>query len=345
MKLILRGCVLLCLVLLPVMTRADERSGFSVETRDDRIVVTGAALEFAIKTKGYVSGIAANSLVDKKTGFRDPGFGLVIIDWLLEPGSDEAYRDQLTGERAELKYETGNMYHGNRAKRSIEGPQICTGAKALSPEIIHGKDFVAVKQSFAYRTAAPGKRTGSLWEQTLVFPAGKRWFLAADRFTVKNDSDAMFFRMDLPGHIKHTNGDSFSEIYLSYHGRIPASEFSADFAPDAKFNYRRDAGAPPERFIRAIHLRDPATGNDGPWLAGMTLNPPDVSEAWCHQRGYVCMIQENGERPVRAGQSFGAAYLVGYFDDLDSMNAVYDAHRGQSGLSASSNSWKLTTTP
>jgi hypothetical protein len=33
-------------------------------------------------------------------------------------------------------------------KRSLEGPQICTMAKQLAPEIITGKDFVAVKEHF-----------------------------------------------------------------------------------------------------------------------------------------------------------------------------------------------------
>ena len=40
----------------------------------------------------------------------------------------------------------------------------------------------------------------------------------------------------------------------------------------------------------------------GPWLLGMTLDPAIVSEAWCHQRGYVCMIEEFGERPIKAGE-------------------------------------------
>ena len=67
----------------------------------------------------------------------------------------------------------------------------------------------------------------------------------------------------------------------------------------------------PERFIRACRLRDPQTGNSGPWLAGMTLDPDVVHEAWCHQRGYVCMIEEFGGRPIKAGESFSAAFIVG----------------------------------
>ena len=33
----------------------------------------------------------------------------------------------------------------------------------------------------------------------------------------------------------------------------------------------------------------------------MTLNPADVMEAWCHERGYVCLIEEIGGRPIKAG--------------------------------------------
>ena len=55
-------------------------------------------LEAAIRKKGYVSGVAAGTLKDVKTGFREAVFGLDIADWIMEPGSDEAYRDQLNPE-------------------------------------------------------------------------------------------------------------------------------------------------------------------------------------------------------------------------------------------------------
>ncbi len=311
---------------------------YSVAENDEQVSITTPQLEAAVRKKGYVSGVARQSFLDKKTGFRDPGFGLDIADWIMEPGSDEAYRDRLD---PELLYKFGDLYHGNRPKRSIEGPQICTRAKELSPEIIRGKDFVAVKQQFRYRTAAPGRKTGSLWTQILVFPAGKRYFVSMDRIDAVNSSDAMFLRIDMPGHVRHNRGDRFSEIYLSYHGRIPASEFLEDFPPDAKFNYRRDRDPTPERFIRAVHLRDPETGDEGPWLAGMTLDPAVVWEAWCHQRGYVCMIEEFGGRPVQAGESFSAAFVVGYFNSIDEMNQVYDQYKGHTGLEVSPDGWKL----
>ena len=130
---------------------------------------------------------------------------------------------------------------------------------------------------------------------------------------------------------------------LHYKATIPASVFLKDFAPDKLFNYRQERlDHPPSRFIRAYRLRDPSTGKAGPWLAGMTLDPSVVHEAWCHQRGYVCMIEEFGGRPVKAGESFSAAFVVGYFDSIDEMHKVYDEHKGFTGLTVSDKGWKLT---
>ena len=313
-------------------------SEFQVSEDDERIVISSPTLDAVVRKKGYVTGVAAGSFLDKKSGFRDAGYGLDIVDWIMEPGSDEAYRDQLAGD---LAYLFNNAYHGRTAKRSIEGPQICTKAKALSPRVIHGKDFVAVTSSFKYQIAAPGKKTGSEWSQVIVFPAGQRYFISGDKITSVNASDAMFLRLDMPGHIKHKQGDTFSEVYLSYTGKIPSSEFIKDFAPDEKFNYRREANSVPKRFIRAYHLRDPETGREGPWLAGMTLDPSVVYEAWCHQRGYVCLIEEFGGRPIRAGESFSAAFIVGYFDSIEEMEKVYDRYAGHTGLEVSEQGWKL----
>ena len=73
----------------------------------------------------------------------------------------------------------------------------------------------------------------------------------------------------------------------------------------------------------------------------MTLNPDVVHEAWCHQRGYICMIEEFGGRPVKPGESFSAAFIVGYFDSIEEMHQVYDAHAGHTGLQVSTKGWKL----
>jgi hypothetical protein len=316
---------------------------YTVSETPDEIVVATRQIEAAVAKHGYVSGIKASSFLDRKTGARDLGFGLDIADWIMEPGSDLAYRSELEAAgNKDLIYQFGNAYHGRTAKRAIEGPQICTQAKQLSPEIIRGDDFVAIRQTFQFRNAAPGKKTGSTWTQVMVFPAGKRYFVSMQRIDAVNSSDAMFLRIDMPGHIRHKDGDSFSEIYLSYHGRIPSNEFARDFAPDARFNYERGKNPTPDRMIRAYRIRDRATGQAGPWLAGMTLDPSVVSEAWCHERGYVCLIEEFGGRPIKAGESFSAAFIVGYFDGIDEMNSVYDANKGKTTLVVDARHWALT---
>ncbi len=347
------GCLLFSLTLwIPISSSAET---IQITEEADRITVETSTIKATIRKKGYVSGVAGGSFVDKKTGAKDLGFGLDIADWIMEPGSDEVYRDKLD---SELVYRFNNLYHGKRPKRSIEGPQICTKARNLSPKIIRGEDFVAVQMSFHYKTAAPGKQPGSKWTQTIVFPAGKRYFVSSDHIDAVNRSDGMFLRIDVPGHIKHDRGDTFSQIYLSYLRQtnkptafrgdvIPASSFVKDFAPDEWFNYRRGrveaASKPlPKRFIRAYHIRDKETGKDGPWLAGMTLDPGVVHEAWCHQRGYVCMIEEFGGRPIKAGESFSAAFIVGFFDSIDEMHRVYDQYAGHTGLTIDDDGWKLT---
>lgn len=321
---------------------AQTSSPLEVAESDSEARLLTPELEATVRKRGYVTGVAAKSFVDRKTGFRDVGYGLDIVDWILEPGSDEAYRDQLQGD---LHYAFNYSYHGRIAKRTVEGPQICTQANELPIQIVRGPDFIAVKQSFQYTLAAPGKRTGSKWEQTLVFAAGSRYFVSSDKITTVNASAAMFLRIDMPGHIQHTKGDSFSEVYLSYErgAPIPAKEFFEDFAPDERLIYRR-AKEMPERFIRAYHLRDPKTGKDGPWLAGMTLEPSAVHEAWCHQRGYVCMIEEIGGRPVEPGDSFSAAFIVGYFDSIEEMHEVYDRHKGNTLVEADEKQWRLIRT-
>jgi hypothetical protein len=301
---------LLLVVLLSSPAFAAE---ITVQRADDHLQIETDALSVRINTKGYVSGTAAGGLFDKKTGARDLGFGLHIMDFLLAPGArDDGYMD--------------SKNHGKIAKHYVEGPQICTQAKELKPEIIEGKNFVAVKFHFTFTKPGKGYKAGSTWEQTLVFKPGLRYFLSAERISSVNDVNELFYRIDMPGHIKHKNGDSFEKVWLSYEGDIPASEFASDFQPDEKHLYQRKKGKVPERMIRAYQVK--LDGKPGPWLAGMTLDPAAVSEAWCHQRGYVCFIEELHMRPVKAGESFGAAYVIGWFDSKEEMERVYDRHKG-----------------
>ena len=82
--------------------------------------------------------------------------------------------------------------------------------------------------------------------------------------------------------------------------------------------------------IRAYRTK--VDGKPSAWLAGMTLDPAAVSEAWCHERGYICFIQELHGKRVKTGETFGAAYVVGYFDDIPQMEQVYDRYRGTTRL-------------
>ena len=288
------------------------------EIKDSIIHIDTDALQAQIQTEGYVSGVSAGTLIDKMTGAKDLGFGLCIVDFLLEPGEDEAGEPNT--------YDYGDLYHGNIPKRYVELPQICTQVGKLPYEVVEADDFIAVRQWHNWTVATYGRKSGSLWEQILVFPKDTRYFFCTDRVTSVNTVDNIALRVDMPGHLKHDKGDSFSQIYLSYHGTIPNGEFLEDFPPDAKYRYVRGDNLLPKRFIRAYQTRS------GAWLAGMTLNPEDVSEAWCHQRGYICFIEELGREKINEGETFSAAYAVGFFDSIDEMNEVYDKHIGTSDI-------------
>jgi hypothetical protein len=320
------AAVLTLLLLVPAASAADDKK-IQVKQTDEMIEIETDALQAKIRKQGYVSGIAAGSLLDKKTGARDLGFGLHIMDFLMAPGwkDDEYPRDP--------------KLHGNLPKHYIEGPQICTKAKKLTPEVIEGDGFVAVRMKHKFTEAAQGLKTGSTWEQTLVFLPGVRYVLCGEQITSVNDVDDLFYRIDMPGHIKHKNGDTFVQVYLSYQGKVPADMFIESFGPDAKNLYQRKEGKVPERMIRAYQVKK--DDKPGPWLAGMTLDPGVVYEAWCHQRGYVCFIEELHGKKVKAGESFGAAYVVGWFDDIPEMEKVYDKYKGKKKLTVKDGKWGL----
>lgn len=336
-------------------------------TEDERTIkISTDQIEAVIPKKDpkhWMTGIEKESFLDKKTGCRSIGDGLMVVDWLMEAGSDAAYADQLSApdghgvsryvwyenETDPARREYALMAHGSsRPKRAIEGPQLCHRMKPVQPEVMRGKDFVSVKTTYKYEYAAPGRKAGSLWTQWIIFPKGKRYFVLMDKIDTVNDSEEMFLRNDTPGCVRHKQGDTFSEIYLSYLSgpngvRIPSSEFFTPFPPDLKFNYRRDTHRIPERFIRAYRIRDKETGEPGPWLAGLTLEPSVVYEAWCSQRpgDIIVMIEEVHGKPTKAGESFSAAHIVGFFDDIPQMNETFDRYKGHTGLTADESGWKL----
>jgi hypothetical protein len=355
--------------MLPLASQAQEKKAASwvTATEDHRSIKIESDLLEAIIPKNsprhWMTGIEKQSFLDKTTGFREVGDGLMVVDWLMEAGSDSQWAEQVMAtdghgvgrytwyenETDPARREYALMAHGSsHRKRMVEGPQLCHRMKPVQPEIIRGKDFVAVKTKYQFDYAAPGRVAGSQWTQLIVFPAGKRYFLLMDQVDCVNDSPEVFLRNDTPGCVRHHQGDTFSEMYLSYLSgpngvRIPSTEFFTPFPPDLKFGYRRDTHQIPDHFIRAYRLRDKQTGADGPWLAGLTLEPSVVYEAWCSQRpgGIIVMIEEIYGRAIQAGQSFSAAHIVGYFDDVAPMHQVYNQHKGHTKLRADASGWRL----
>src|SRR5437764_14549688 len=119
-----------------------------VQETDAYVQIDTDALQAKINKKGYVSGIAAGSLLDKKTGARDLGFGLHIMDFLLAPGwrDDDYSRDPLLHGKGFKKKVPGQteLWFYDPAKHYVEGPQICTRAKDLKRLLTRGNDVVAV---------------------------------------------------------------------------------------------------------------------------------------------------------------------------------------------------------
>src|SRR6478735_7021649 len=72
-------------------------------TEDERAIkIETDKLEAVIPKKNpkhWMTGIEKGSFLDKTTGFREIGDGLMVVDWLMEAGSDEAWRDQRSEER------------------------------------------------------------------------------------------------------------------------------------------------------------------------------------------------------------------------------------------------------
>src|SRR3990172_11407841 len=77
---------------------AKEAPGARV-TEDDRAVkIETDQLEAVVPKnhpKQWMTGIEKGSFLDKTTGFREVGDGLMVVDWLMEAGSDEAWSDQV----------------------------------------------------------------------------------------------------------------------------------------------------------------------------------------------------------------------------------------------------------
>src|SRR6266481_1023756 len=138
-------------------------------TEDDRAIkIETDKLEAVIRKKNpkqWMTGIEKGSFLDKTTGFREIGDGLMVIDWLMEAGSDEAWSDKViapdghgvgryswyANETDPARKSYALMAHGSsHRKRMVEGPQLCHRMKPVQPEILQGKDFIAVTTTYRY---------------------------------------------------------------------------------------------------------------------------------------------------------------------------------------------------
>src|SRR6187431_2973962 len=128
---------------------AKDPEGVRVTEDERALKIETEKLEAVIPKKNpkqWMTGIEKQSFLDKKTGFREVGDGLMVIDWLMEPGSDDAYADKLqatekNGLGRYLWYENEtdpqrkqyaiNAHGRTHRKRPIEGPQLCPWMKPV----------------------------------------------------------------------------------------------------------------------------------------------------------------------------------------------------------------------
>src|SRR4051794_24957595 len=158
-----------------VLTGAADEKPWATVTEDDRAIkIETDKLEAVIPKKNpkqWMTGIEKGSFLDKTTGFREAGDGLMVVDWLMEAGSDDPYADKIlpgqsqpgigrylwhTNEADPARKALAISLHGSsHRKRMVEGPQLCPWMKPVRPEVIRGKDFVAVRTTYRYEYAAP----------------------------------------------------------------------------------------------------------------------------------------------------------------------------------------------
>ena len=77
-------CISLSLLALSLAARAD----LTLEESPTQITLSTTTLQAKINKKDYVTGVAAGSFLDQQTNFHDAGYGLDIVDWIMESGSD-----------------------------------------------------------------------------------------------------------------------------------------------------------------------------------------------------------------------------------------------------------------
>ena len=115
------NAALLALACLFPAQAPDAANRIQVQETEEYIQIDTSALQAKIRKKGYVSGIAAGSFLDKKTGSRDLGFGLHIMDFFLPLAGEMtimAVTRSCTGRVSKRKYPV-NLNCGSMIQRSI----------------------------------------------------------------------------------------------------------------------------------------------------------------------------------------------------------------------------------
>src|SRR3954470_23780898 len=83
----------------PVLSQTEKGAGWAKVTEDDRAIkIETDKLEAVIPKKDpkhWMTGIEKGSFLDKTTGSRELGDGLMVVDWLMEAGSDAAWSDRV----------------------------------------------------------------------------------------------------------------------------------------------------------------------------------------------------------------------------------------------------------
>ena len=260
------------------------------------------------------------------------GFGLHIMDFLLGPGWQ--------GRRATR---ANRNIHGDLPKHYVEGPQICTQAKELKPEIIRGKDFVAVRMQFRFtkpgttasRPARPGSRRSSS-SPACATSSPQR----SDHQRQRRGRPVLSHRHARPRQAqgrRHLRA-GLPELPRQADPRARSSPRTSPPTRSSSISARTTRC--PSGMIRAYQVE--AGRQAGPVAGGHDARPGrHVSEAWCHQRGYVCFIQELHGHKVKAGETFGAAYVVGWFDDVPAMQRIADQFDGKQAIELEGKKWRL----
>src|SRR5437879_4301144 len=102
----MRLAIQLSLGLLIAMVRAGslpaqpaKEADWARVTEDDRAIkIETDKLEAVVpkkKPRQWMTGVEKGSFLDKATGFREIGDGLMVIDWMMEAGSDEAWSEKV----------------------------------------------------------------------------------------------------------------------------------------------------------------------------------------------------------------------------------------------------------